>query len=303
MRAWVRETYGGPAVLRLADLPDPVPGEGELLVRVQATTVNRTDLAYLTGSPRVNRAFCGWPRPRAWARQLGSEYAGVVEAVGAGVTSYAAGDRVCGFVDGRPGAHAELVAVAADSLVARVPDGWSAEAAAPAMEGAHYALAAARVGRAQPGDRALVVGATGAIGSALVQLLRADGVEVTGTSDQVIPAELGVASEVTGRYDLVVDAVGKTSYAATRRLLAPRGCFVSSDLGRGGINLLLAAAHPRVRFPTPRGGPDVAAEIVGRMAAGTYRPLIDRTYSFGELPDACAYVATGRKVGNVVVAV
>lgn len=163
MRAWVRESYGGPGVLRLAERPDPVPGPGELLVRVHATTVNRTDLAYLTGSPRINRAFVGWPRPRPWARVLGSEYAGLVEAVGPGVTSYAVGDRVCGFVDGRPGSHAERVVVAADSLVAAIPDGWSYADAAPATEGAHYALACPRVAGTKPGDRVLVIGATGAI--------------------------------------------------------------------------------------------------------------------------------------------
>ncbi|HTW13500.1 MAG TPA: NAD(P)-dependent alcohol dehydrogenase [Nocardioides sp.] len=304
MRAWVRESYGGPGVLRLEERPDPVAGPGELLVRVHASTVNRTDLAYLTGRPWVNRAVCGWPRPRAWARVLGSEYAGVVEAVGPGVTSYAVGDRVCGFADGRPGAHAERVVVAADSLVARLPGGWSFAGAAPAMEGAHYALAMPRVARTRPGDRVLILGATGAIGSALVQLLVADDVAVTAVSDQPLPdalRELPVTEEVAGPYDVVADAAGKSSFAACRHLLAPRGTYVSSDLGRGGVNLLLAAAHPRVRFPVPKAGPEVATEIAGRMAAGSYRPLIDRTYAFDELPAAYAYVATGRKVGNVVV--
>lgn len=245
--------------------------------------------------------FCGWPRPRAWARLLGSEYAGVVEAVGSGVTSYAVGDRVCGFVDGRPGAHAELVVVAADSTVGTVPDGWSLADAAPVMEGAHYALAAARVARLGAGDRALVLGATGAIGSALVQLLAGDGVAVSATSGQTIPPDLPVAREVAGLYDAVVDAAGKSSFAAARRLLAPRGTYVSADLGRGGINLLLAVAHPRVRFPAPQGGPAVAAELLGRMAAGTYRPLVDRTFGFDDLPAAYDFVASGRKVGNVVV--
>lgn len=244
MRAWVRESYGGPGVLRLAERLDPVAGPGELLVRVHATTVNRTDLAYLTGHPRINRAFVGWPRPRAWARILGSEYAGLVEAVGPGVTSYAVGDRVC----------------------------------------------------------VLVIGATGAIGSALVQLLVADGVEVTTVTDQPLPVDLGARADVEGRYDAVFDAVGKTSYGASRALLTPRGSYVSSDLGRGGQNLLLALLSRRVHFPVPKADASVAADIVGRMADGTFRPLVDRTYTFDELPEAYAYVATGRKVGNVVVA-
>ena len=149
MRAAVRRRYGGPSVVRFEDVPDPVPGSGEILVRVHATTVNRTDCAYRSGRPWINRAFCGWPRPRNHV--LGSEYAGVVAGLGEGVTSYAVGDRVFGFVDGRPGAHAELVTVAADGLVAPVPAGWDLADAAPGMEGAHYAHAFLRVTGLGPG--------------------------------------------------------------------------------------------------------------------------------------------------------
>lgn len=102
-------------------------------MRVHATTVNRTDCAYRSGQPWVNRLVCGWPRPRVLV--LGSEYAGVVVGVGDDVRSFAPGDRVCGFVDGRPGAHAELVAVAADGLITRVPAAWELAEAAPIMEG------------------------------------------------------------------------------------------------------------------------------------------------------------------------
>ena len=119
------------------------------MVRVHATTVNRTDCAYRSGHPWINRAFCGWPRPRV--QVLGSEYAGVVAGVGDEVVSFAVGDRVFGFVDGRPGAHAELVAVAADGLVAPVPQGWELADAAPGMEGAHYAHAFLRVTGVSPG--------------------------------------------------------------------------------------------------------------------------------------------------------
>lgn len=233
---------------------------------------------------------------------LGSEYAGVVEAVGAGVTSFAVGERVFGFVDGRPGAHAELVTVPVDGLVATVPDGWSLADAAPATEGAHYALAFPRVARTGPGDRVLVHGGTGAIGSALVQILVADGVEVTVVVDQPLPRELGASYAVVGPYDAVCDAVGTSSYAAARPLLSARGSFASSDLGRGGQNLLLALVSRRVRFPLPQGGPDVAARIRALMADGSFRPLVDRTYAFEDLRAAHAYVDTGRKVGNVVVA-
>lgn len=324
MRAAVRDRYGGPEVVVVEDVPDPVPGPGELLVRVQATTVNRTDTAYRSGRPWINRLVCGWPRPRR--RILGSEYAGTVVGLGEGVASYAVGDRVFGFVDGRDGAHAELVVVEADGLTAEVPDGWDPLEAAAGMEGAHYAHACLRVTGVTAGDRALVHGATGGIGSALVQLLHADGVEVTAVCDRLPPQRPGLLGELgatrvvdlsTGSledaatgYDVVVDATGHLSYGAARPLLRPGGAFVSSELGPAGVNLALAAVGPaaralgrrHARFPLPHADAGLAAQLAALMAAGAYRPVVDRTYDFDDLRAAHAYVDTGRKVGNVVVA-
>lgn len=326
MRAATRTRYGGPDVIRLADVPDPVPAPDELLVRVHATTVNRTDCAYRSGHPWVNRLVCGWPRPRV--QVLGSEYAGVVVEVGQEVRSFTPGDRVCGFVDGRPGAHAELVAVAADGLVTRVPDTWDLADAAPTMEGALYAHAIPRVTGVGRGDRVLVHGATGAIGTALLQLLHAEGVEVVAVCDRLPPGrpellgglgasrvlDLGAGDDLGSAgsgFDVVVDATGHLSFGAARPLLRPGGIFVSSDLGRGGQNIALAAVGPvaralrwrHVRFPLPRADADLASHIGRLMADGAYRPVVDRTYAFDELRDAYAYVDSGRKVGSVVVLV
>ena len=324
MRAAVRSRYGGPAVIGFDDVPEPTPGRGEILVRVHATTVNRTDCAYRSGQPWINRAFCGWPRPRIHV--LGSEYAGVVVGMGEGVTTHAVGDRVFGFVDGRPGAHAELVAVAVDGLVAPVPEGWDLADAAPGMEAAHYAHAFLRVTGLGPGDRALVHGATGGIGTAAVQLLRAEGVEVTAVCDRLPPGrpelltrlgaahviELGAGQGIDSAgngFDAVLDATGHTSFGATRRLLRPGGSYLSSDLGRGWQNVVLAATGPlpralgrrHVRFPLPREDAGLASYLRRLMDQGSYRPVVDRTYDFDELREAYAYVDTGRKVGNVVV--
>lgn len=324
MRAAVRTRYGGPEVIRFEDVPEPIPGRGEILVRVHAATVNRTDCAYRSGSPWINRAFCGWPRPRVHV--LGSEYAGVVADVADDVTSYAVGDRVFGFVDGRPGAHAELVTLPVDGLVATVPTGWDLADAAPGMEGAHYAHAFLRVSGLGPGHRVLVHGATGGIGTAVVQLLHAAGVEVTAVCDRLPPGrpalleKLGAARVVelteadwmdsvgTG-FDAVLDATGHASFGATRRLIRPGGCYASSDLGRGWQNVLLAAIAPAARalgrrhvlFPLPRGDTVLAGHLRDLMLRGAYRPVVDRAYRFDELREAYAYVDTGRKVGNVVV--
>ena len=324
MRAAIRTRYGGPDVIRFDEVPAPTPGNGEILVRVHATTVNRTDCAYRSGHPWINRAFCGWPRPRVHV--LGSEYAGVVVGVGDEVATFALDDRVFGFVEGRPGAHAELVAVAADGLVAPVPPGWELAEAAPGMEGAHYAHAFLRVTGVGSGHRALVHGATGGIGTAAVQLLHAEGVEVTAVCDRLPPDrpdllhELGAVNvveldrghdvESAGRgFDAVLDATGHTSFAAMRRLLRPGGSYVSSDLGRGWQNVLLAASSPaaralrrrHVRFPLPHADSALAGHLHQLMLSGAYRPVVDRTYQLAELRQAYAYVDTGRKVGNVVV--
>ncbi|MEI7057100.1 NADP-dependent oxidoreductase [Nocardioides sp. CCNWLW239] len=324
MRAAVRTTYGGPDVVRFEEVPDPVAGPGEIVVRVRATTVNRTDCAYRSGRPWINRVYCGLPRPRV--QILGSEFAGVVTDVGEGASSYAIGDRVFGFVDGRPGAHAEQVVVGVDGLVARVPERWDLAEAAPGMEKAHYAQACARVSGARAGDRVLVHGATGAIGSALVQLLHSAGVGVTAVADRLpsqhagLLGELGAdrvvdlsaggsLDELGGGFDAVVAATGHLSFGAARGLLRPGGTFISSELGRAGQHLALAAAAPvagmlgrrRVRFPFPHADAAVAAHLARLMAEGGFRPVIDRTFAFAELQAAYAYVETGRKVGNVVV--
>ena len=148
-----------------------------------ATTVIRTDCAHRSGRPWINRASCGWPRPKVHVPGL--EYAGVVVGVGQGVRSYAVGDRVSGFVDGRPGAHAELVAVAVDGLVAPARRDRDLADAAPGTEGAHYAHACLRATGLGPGDRDLVHGATGAIGTGLLQLLHAEGIAVTAVCDRL----------------------------------------------------------------------------------------------------------------------
>jgi len=208
-----------------------------------------------------------------------------------------------------------------------VPAGWDLADAAPGMEGAHYAHAFLRVTGLGPGHRALVHGATGGIGTAAVQLLHAERVEVTAVCDRLPPGrpdlltELGAAhvveveggqglASVGSGFDAVLDATGHTTFGATRRLLRPGGSYVSSDLGPAWQNILLAVAvspmarvlgRRRVRFPLPHADAALASYLRELMVRGAYRPVVDRTYRFDQLRDAYAYVDTGRKVGNVVV--
>jgi NADPH:quinone reductase-like Zn-dependent oxidoreductase len=317
VRAAVRTRYGSPDVVRIEEVPTPEPGPDELLVRVQATTVNRTDCAYRGGTPYITRFGFGYPNPRVHV--LGTEFAGTVERTGDQVTSFAVGDRVFGYVEGRFGAHAEFLVVGEHASVARIPDGVDFASAAAATEGAHYALACARVARIRAGHDVLVLGATGGIGSAAVQLLKAGGVRVTAAArghtdvvldlgaDQVIAAAAEDVPDDGRRYDAVVDAVGKSTFGRARRLLKPGGVYLSSELGPKAQNIWLSLASPlmrghrRVRFPFPLHDQAMIRRIAELLADGRFRPLIDRHYPLDRIVEAYEYVDSGRKLGNVVI--
>ncbi len=317
MRAAVRERYGPAEVVHLAEVPAPVPGPGEVLVRVHVSAVNRTDCGYRSGTPRFIRLFSGI-RPRA--RVLGTELAGVVEEVGPEVGGFAVGDRVFAYVEGRFGAHAELVAVRADRMLATVPDDVDLERAAVATEGAHYALTMIRRTGVLPGQHVLVHGPSGAIGSAAVQLLVAMGVRVTAVclpEHRELARALGAEEVVAVGEELpaggapfaaVLDAVGKSTFGHYRRHLEPRGTYTSSELGPAGQNVALAVLSRlsrgrRVVFPLPMEGREVIDFLRDRLADGSFRPVVDRTYALEEIVEAYRYVETGTKVGNVLLRV
>lgn len=318
MRAAVCTEYGPADQVRILDWPQPAVAPGQVLVKVHTSTVNRTDAAARSGRPLFARAVTGLRRPNAPV--LGCEFAGEVVAAAPDVDSLTVGDRVFGYNEGPFGAHAEFLAVAADGPVAVIPDTVSFEEAAPATEGAHYAWAFLRKARVRPGQSVLVIGATGAIGSAAVQLLRALDVSVTA----VCPAEhadlvvgLGAVrvidsgSDFTAdeeRFDAVFDAVGKSSFGDCRALLREEGVYLSSELGRGGQNVALSLASPlvpgrRVRFPFPRIDRAMVQQFAGMLADGTLRPLVDRTYPLDEIAAAYQHVESGTKLGSVLLAV
>src|SRR5215211_4816520 len=185
MKAAVHTSYGPPNVVRIAEVEKPTAKDNEVLVKVHATTVNRTDSGLRAAKPFVNRLFTGLSRPKVTV--LGSEFAGEVEAVGSGVTSFKVGDRVFGYSGlrhgSRFGAHAEYLAMPEDGLVATMPANVSFEEAAASTEGSHYALWFIRKAKVRSGQDVLVNGATGAVGSAAVQLLKSMGAQVTAVCD------------------------------------------------------------------------------------------------------------------------
>ena len=168
MKAAVHTRYGPPEVVRVIDVDKPVPTGNRLLIRVHATTVNRTDCHYRAAKPFIMRLLSGLTKPKATI--LGTEFAGEVAAVGSEVTSFQVGDRVFGYNEGPFGAHAEYMVIPEDGLVAVMPANVSYREVAPGTEGSHYALAHIRRAKVREGHHVLVYGATGAIGSAAVQL-------------------------------------------------------------------------------------------------------------------------------------
>lgn len=319
MRAAVQTRYGPPDVVRVVDVPTPVAKDHEVLVKVHATTVNRTDCGFRAARPFFVRAFSGLLRPRV--KILGNEFAGQIEAVGPAVTAFAVGDRVFGYDDTAFGAHAQYLTIRDDASLARIPAGLTYVQAAPATEGSHYALANIEKARIREGQRVLVIGATGAIGSAAVQLLAGRGVHVTAVCDTAhldlvkgLGAERVIdrsAEDFTAddqRYDVVFDAVGKSSFGRCRRLLEPRGVYLSTELGPRAQNPFLALVTPllpgrSVLFGFPRHDQEMIDHFAQLMESGQFRPVIDRSYPLAEIAEAYRYVETGQKVGSVVITV
>ena len=317
----MRSRYGGPEVVRVAEVEQPVPGDNEVLVRVHATTVNRTDCGVRAAHPFLYRLFVGLRRPRLTI--LGNEFAGEVEAVGDGVRSFAPGDRVFGFSPNKFGAHAEYMVMPEHGSIGAMPASLSYEEAAPGTEGAHYALSGIRSARVQAGQDVLVYGATGAIGSAAVQLLVSLGAKVTAVcagphrdlvmglgAVRVVDYTSGDFTRDPETYDLVIDAVGKSSFGRCRRLLRPRGIYTSTDLGPLSQNPILALVTPlfgrrRVVFPIPtrRDPAEIMRYLKDLMESGAFKPVIDRRSPLDEIVEAYRYVETGQKVGSVVITV
>jgi len=317
MRAAVSTRYGPPEVVRIREVPTPAVGDRDLLVRVHTATVNRTDCGFRAGTPFVVRAFSGLMRPKATI--LGGEFAGEVDSVGTGVTAFAPGDRVFGYRESF-GAHAGFLAIAEDAAVAPIPDGLTFEQVAASTEGSHYALSLMRGARIREGQRVLVNGATGAIGSAAVQLLRYLGARVTAVcdaenvelvtglgADRVIDRSTEDFTQDADTYDVVFDAVGKSSFGRCERLLSPKGIYLSTDFGPPPTNPVLAVFTPwlggrKVVFPIPpRHDQRELRWLAGLLAAGSFRPVVDRRYPLGRIVDAYRFVETGRKIGNVLI--
>lgn len=316
MRAVVHDRYGPPDVLRLANVEQPVPGPGEVLVRVRATTVNRTDCHRRAAQPFLWRLIAGLRRPRR--QVLGSELAGEVAASGPAVTEFAVGDEVFGLNPWTLGAHAEFVCVRADGLIAHLPPGAGFTEAAAVCDGGLNALTALRRAGVGGGEKVLIYGASGSIGTAAVQLAASFGADVTAVCDarnvetvrsigahRVIDYTREDFTRNGEQYDVIYDAVGKQSFRKCKKSLKPGGVYLATDGWQNVARSFLAPLHRRkkVLFPV---GPYAKTDVLflGQLLEnGTYRAVIDRSYPLHAVVEAARYVETQQKTGNVVLIV
>jgi NADPH:quinone reductase-like Zn-dependent oxidoreductase len=323
MKAIVYTQYGPPEVLHLKEVEKPLPGENEVLVKVRATTVNRTDCANLTAKPFIMRFSLGLFNPRK--KIMGTEFAGDIEASGKAVTSLKVGDKVFGFDDGGIGSYAEYMVISEDKALTTMPKDITYEQAAASAEGSHYAYNFINKVDLKSEDKVLVNGASGGIGSAMVQLLKYFGADVTAvcnTKNIELVKSLGAGkifdytkedfTKDDEKYDFVFDAVGKSSYGKCKELLKPGGVYLSSELGWMVQNLffsLISAifgslpgqAGKKVKFPYP---PNIRQSVIlikKLTEEGKFKPVIDRSYPLGDIAEAFRYVLKGQKTGNVVI--
>lgn len=324
MKAVVYDNYGAPDVLRIEEVDQPVPKEDEVRIKLHATTVNRSDVhtreANRSSGPAIaliSRLISGLRRPRQ--RILGSEFAGEVEEVGAAVTQFAVGDRVFGTTGIRFGAYAEFICVRTSARIAHIPAGMTFEQAAPICDGALNALTCLKQADLRKGRTILIYGASGAIGTAGVQLARYFGADVTAvcsTKNLELVKSLGVDRVIdytqedftkNGKtYDVIFDAVGKLLFTRCRDSLKPGGIYLPTD----GFGNLMRALLPsrkgdkRVVFQIPPRQPKQDVLFLRQLVeTGKYRPVIDRCYRLEDVVEATRYVETEQKTGNVVLTI
>jgi len=317
MKAAVHLKYGPPEVVKITEVDKPIITDNEVLIRVFATTVNRTDCGFRSASYFISRFFSGLFKPKQTI--LGNEFSGVVVSVGKNVSEFKKGDKVFGYNDITFGGHAEFIKIQADGAIALMPENLSFTQAAALTEGGHYALCDIRAAKVKKGQKVIVNGATGAIGSAAVQLLKHYEASVTAVcatdhidlikslgADYVIDYLKEDFTQSDERYDFIFDAVGKSSFGACKNILKDGGIYISTELGENAENIFLALITPfigkkRLLFPIPSINREDINFLKEQAEKGVFKPVVDRTYTLDRIVDAYKYVETGQKIGNVII--
>ncbi len=323
MKAAIFTKYGPADVLEVKDTPTPPFKDNEVLVRIHATTVTPVDCSFRAGDPCIVRLYLGLLRPKKTV--LGGELAGIVTTVGKDVTRFSIGDQVFAAPADGTGAHAEFICLPDDGAVVPIPTNMSLQQAATICNGGLTALPFLRDhGKIKRGDRVLIIGASGSIGTVAVQLAKHFGAHVTGVcraakhelvtslgADRVIDYTVRAYTTERDAYDIVFDTVNKSSFAAVKPCLKKNGVYLVTapsiaTLGRMAWSTIFGGKQAIMAATGLRPAKDQAADmrmLKNMFEAGTLRTIIDRTYPLSQIAAAHAYVETAHKTGNVVILV
>ncbi len=315
MKASIRRKYGSPNQISVENIAKPIPKDNEVLVKVYATTVNRTDCANLTAKPFIMRFVLGLLKPRKII--IGTDFAGEVVSMGVNVKSFCIGDKVFGFNDTGSESQAEYITTTVENLFP-IPEKIDYKKAAASLEGANYAFTFIHKVNIQSGQKILINGATGAIGSALLQFVRQYDVKITATcntknikliqslgADKIYDYTKEDFRDDNDKYDFIFDAVGKSTFGKCKSLLKEKGVYISSELGPYSQNifypLLTSISSKKVIFPIPYNKQKTIPYISNLLEKEKFMPVIDREYLLEDISKAYEYVITGQKTGNVVI--
>ena len=312
MKAAIRRTYGSPNTIKIEDIDTPTPKEEEILVKVHATTVNRTDCANLTGKPFIMHFVLGLFKPRKAI--IGTDFAGEIVQVGKNVKNFKVTDRVFGFNDQVLESQAEYIALKPEGNVLTIPKNIDYKKAAASVEGAHYAYSFIKKVNIQSGQNILINGATGGIGSALLQFVKQYDVHITATcntknierikslgADKIYDYTTEDFTTSNEKYDFIFDAVGKSTFGKCKPLLKENGIYISSELGPYSQNIFYALFNKQVIFPIPYKPEETLPYIKNLLEKEVFKPVIDSEYPLEDIDDAYTYVMKGIKTGNVII--
>lgn len=319
MKAAVYARFGPPEVLEVREITTPTPADDEVLVEVHATTVTAAEAAMRRGRPLWGRVIIGFFRPRHRMRTLGIEFAGTIASIGKGVTRFVPGDAVFGFTGFGLGANAEYLRLRQDASLALKPANTTFEEAAAAVDGASTALFFLRdKAELRRGERVLIIGASGSIGTYAVQLARHFGAEVTGvcsTANVELVTRLGAHrvvdytrddfTKLGETWDIILDTVGKSSFWSCKRALRDSGRYVATtglyNYALAGLSRLWGGRRVLTGMSVDKSA--ALPFLRGLIEANELEIVIDRRYSLDDIALAHRYVDAGRKRGNVVVSV
>jgi NADPH:quinone reductase-like Zn-dependent oxidoreductase len=318
LKASFHTKYGPPEVLQIVEVNKPIPKDDEVLIKIHATTVNRTDCGFRQPEYFFVRFFSGVFKPKI--NILGTEFAGTVEAIGKNVTLFKVGDSVFGLNTFKFGTHAEYVCIPEHRSIALKPENMSFEEAAAICDGLMLAINYIRKIDFKSTPKILINGASGSIGSAAVQLAKYYGAEITAVcraehfelirslgANKLIDYTKEDFTKTDDTYDTVLDAVGKSSFGKCKNILKPNGVYYSTELGDWAQNVFLplfnSFRNKKVKFPIPTDNKKDILFFKELIEGGNFRALIDREYPLEKIVEATKYVESGEKVGNVVITI